>query len=185
MFNPLCGIRWGDRLLGKHQKGSTRRAFPSGSSLLDRHHGQVNAQISVRGVWRCTDMFRRLLAADGRNNPRHGSHPLLLSRALSQAILLFGRRRLGTHQRGTRDRNLASSEVGMTRFRTHRSHSEDDPRDAKHEQQFTGTLRCRVPFGHAAVPTDAVVLGHEAPRSAGITLSSSMEDGAKKAARQA
>jgi hypothetical protein len=33
-----------------------------------------------------------------------------------------------------------------------------------------GTMQFRSPFEHAAVPSGAVVIGHEAPRSAEITL---------------
>jgi hypothetical protein len=85
-------------MLGKSQQRMLpRRALSSNLSLLDRHHRQNQAQISVRIRWHCTDMRTRHLATARGSHPRHASHPLYLSRAVSQAILRFGRRHLGTH----------------------------------------------------------------------------------------
>jgi hypothetical protein len=147
-----------------------RRALPSEPSLLDRHHRQDRAQISVRVGWHCTNMHTCRLATARCSHLRHASHPLRLSRAFSQANLLFGRRRLGTHERGLRDRDLVSSKVGKTQLRRPCSHGEYEPRDAKDEVQFMGTMRCRVPFGHATVLADAVVIERETSRFVAITL---------------
>jgi hypothetical protein len=147
-----------------------RRGLPSDLSLLDRHHGQDHAQIAVRVVWRCTGMLTPYLATASGYHPRQASHPFLLARALSQPISLFSRRHLGTHLRGVRDGDLASSEVRMMQFCTHRSHGKYESRDAKDEKQVMRTMQFRGPFEHAAAPTGAVLIGHEAPRSAKITL---------------
>jgi hypothetical protein len=126
-------------MLGKSQQRMlTRRALPSDVSLLDRHHGQDHAPISVRVVWRCTGMLMQNLGTGRGSHPWHGPHLLHLSNALSQAILLFGRRRLDTRERGARDRDLASSKVGSSKvgkrqLQSPRSRSDYELRAAKYE----------------------------------------------------
>jgi hypothetical protein len=97
---------------------------------MGRHHRQNHAQISVRVRWHCTDMRTRGLITARDLHPRQASHSLYLSHAFSQPIPLFSRRHLGTHLRGVRDGDLASSEVRMMQFCTHRSQSEHESRDA-------------------------------------------------------
>jgi hypothetical protein len=157
-------------MLGKGKQGKFgQRVLPSDSSLLDRHHGQDHAPILVRIVWRCTGMLMQSLGTSRGSHPRHASHPICLSHALSQAILPFGRRHLRVQDRGVRDRDLASK-VGQTEVATRCTHTEYEPRNAKHEEQFMDTMRWQISFGHAAVPADAVVIGSQRPRSAEITL---------------
>jgi hypothetical protein len=139
-------------MLGKSQQRMlTRRALSTDASLLDRHHGQDHAPISVRVVWRCAGMYTRRLATARGSQPRHASHPICLSHALIRAILPFGRRHLGAQDRGVRDRDLASK-VGQTQVATRCTHTEYETRNAKHEEQFMDTMRWQISFGHAAVP---------------------------------